>query len=285
VKIWLDKMPAPKDPEKYKLWIERLSESHKGRIVTDQERERNSNSNKGKNAGRIPWNKGIPQTDSTKKKLSIAHTGKTLSESHKKKISESGKGLKRSQVTKDRMSKSRTGIKVPQKTLDKMRDINLGKTHTFETKEKMSKSHMGPKNHNYQKPISYQQRMNITEFKLGGFWYGNVRYYDGQQYCEKFNNEFRERVRAYFGYICPECGTPQGKRKLAVHHVNFNKKSCCDIDAPRLFVPLCAGSCHLKTNHNREYWEQYFTDMLMGYYEGKCYFTKKEMKDYTSLQI
>jgi hypothetical protein len=278
-------MPAPKDPVKRALWIQHMSEARKGKVASEATRKINSESHKGIGIGRTPWNKGIPQTDATKKKLSVAHTGKTLTASHKAKISKSGKGLKRSQVTKDRISKSRTGVKVPQATLDKMRDVNLGKTMSDDTKEKMSKSHMGSNNHNYQKPISYRQRMEIAEAHLGGFWYGNVRYYQGQQYCEKFNNEFRERVRAYFGYVCPECGTPQRKRKLAVHHVNFNKKSCCDIDAPRLFIPLCAGSCHLKTNHNREYWEQYFTEMLMGYYEGKCYFTKEEMRNYTSLQI
>jgi ribosomal protein L34E len=163
-----------------------------------------------------------------------------------------------------------------------MREINLGKVHSEETKEKMSKSHMGEKNHNYQKTPSYEQRCEIAEARLGGFWYGNVRYYQGPQYCEKFNNEFKERVRAYFGYVCPICGTPQGKIKMSVHHVNFNKKSCCDPIAPRLFIPLCSGACHINTNTSRKFWEEYFTDMIMNYYQGKCYFTKEEMKNFNS---
>lgn len=123
-----------------------------------------------------------------------------------------------------------------------------------------------------------EQRMKNVESHIGGIWYGNVRYYNGPLYCEKFNEEFRERVRAYFGFVCPECGTPQNGMKLAVHHINFNKKSCCDPEAPRLFIPLCIkNGCHNKTNHNREYWESYFTEMIMGYYGGKCYFTKEEM--------
>ena len=275
-------MPAPKDPEKRKLWIENMSKARKGRVATEEERKKNSESHKGIGVGRIPWNKGIPQTEETKKKLSIAHSGKTLSEKHRENISKSGRGLKRSEETKQRISGARIGVKVPEKTLEKMREINLGKTHSNVTKEKMSKSHKGEKNHNYQKPISYKQKMDMVELRLGGFWYGNIRYYQGPQYCEKFNNEFKERVRAYFGYVCPICGTPQGKIKMSVHHVNFNKKSCCESDIPRLFVPLCSGACHIITNTNRKFWEQYFTDMIMNYYQGKCYFTKEEYKNFNS---
>jgi len=110
-----------------------------------------------------------------------------------------------------------------------------------------------------------------------------VRYYDGQQYCEKFNKNFKERVRAYFGWICPECGTPQNGKSLSVHHVNYNKKSCCDPSVQRLFIPLCPEvkgrqSCHaVTTSGDRKSWEKHFTEMLMGYYQGKCYFTPEEM--------
>ena len=43
-----------------------------------------------------------------------------------------------------------------------------------------------------------------------------------------------------------------------------------------LFVSLCQ-SCHAKTNKNREYWEQHFTEMINEYYGGRCYFLKEEM--------
>jgi hypothetical protein len=105
-------------------------------------------------------------------------------------------------------------------------------------------------------------------------WKGGISF---EPYCPKFNKEFKERVRAYFNYICPECGTPTPKG-LMVHHVNFNKMSCCDDTIP-LFVPLC-NPCHGKTNARREFWEQYFTEMIGEYYQGKCYFTKEEIKEF-----
>lgn len=109
-------------------------------------------------------------------------------------------------------------------------------------------------------------------------WYGCVTYYDVPKYCEKFNANFKERVRAYWGYKCVECGTPQNRRSLCVHHVHYDKKMCCN-GSPRDVVPLCLP-CHIKSNFNRDYWEDHFTEIIYSLdpIEGKCFFTKKEMK-------
>ena len=125
-----------------------------------------------------------------------------------------------------------------------------GKNHRKETINIMSVAHQGDKN-----PV----------------WNGGSSFLP---YCEKFNPEFKERVRAFFNYQCTECGTPQNGYKLHIHHVNFNKESCCDSTIP-IFVSLCR-SCHGKTQRNRHYWERHFTEMINGYYGGKCYFTKEE---------
>jgi len=122
-------------------------------------------------------------------------------------------------------------------------------------------------------------RLATIKYNVDHSWYGDVKYYEGPQYCEKWTAELRERVRAYFGYICVECGAPQNKRKLAIHHVHYNKKLCCD-DTPRTLVPLCS-SCHSMTNKgDREYWSEHFQGIIDTYYEGKCWFTKEEMKRY-----
>lgn len=103
-------------------------------------------------------------------------------------------------------------------------------------------------------------------------WAGGISF---EPYCPKFNNEFRERVRAFFGYQCqmPGCNHiwQSGEKRLAVHHINFNKDSCCSSDAPRLFVPLCPHPCHTKTNYNRHHWEELFTKLIADQYNGQCY--------------
>jgi len=122
-------------------------------------------------------------------------------------------------------------------------------------------------------------RRTMEKLKESWMWYGNVRYCEGIRYCEKFNVEFKERVRAYWGYKCVECGSPQNGRKLHIHHVHYDKKMCCN-GSPHDVVPLCQ-SCHMRTNGNREYWEDRFTELIyQNNTNGKCFFTREEMKSF-----
>ena len=106
-------------------------------------------------------------------------------------------------------------------------------------------------------------------------WKGGISF---EPYCILFNEEFKERVRAFFDNKCAVCGKTKedNGRSLCIHHVNYDKKTCCN-DSERLFVPLCM-SCHTKTNHNREEWEEYFTHMI-SIHGGKCYYTKEEYEE------
>jgi hypothetical protein len=100
-------------------------------------------------------------------------------------------------------------------------------------------------------------------------------------YCPKFNAEFKERVRAFFNYTCQVCGRmcqPNEPIRMAVHHVNYKKETCCDERVKPLFVPTCSGKCHIETNHHRTFWEDWFTEVINEFYGGKCYYTKEEMK-------
>lgn len=97
-------------------------------------------------------------------------------------------------------------------------------------------------------------------------------------YCEKFNEQFKERVREFWGRKCVTCGKNEieNGQKLSIHHVNYNKSACCDNSEPS-FVSLCV-SCHAKTNFNRDMWEEYFKCLIleMG---GKSFYTYDEYLD------
>ena len=189
----------------------------------------------------------------------------------RRKISEEGKGRKHSEETRKKMSVANKMRAPPSaETRRKISEAwKLRAPTSEETRRKLSEARIG-------KPRSEEtirkMRENMPKGEKSVHWMGGVSFFP---YCQKFNNEFKERVRAFFNHQCVECGTPQKEKKLGVHHVNFDKQSCCNDTFP-LFVPLCP-SCHTKTNHNREYWEQYFTDMINKYYGGKCYYTKEEM--------
>jgi hypothetical protein len=134
--------------------------------------------------------------------------------------------------------------------------------------------------------FSFSERQNQSKRTKKSYidkqWMGSVKYYDGPQYCEKWTPELRERVRAWFGHCCVECGAPQNGTKLHVHHVWYNKKLCCD-DTPRSLVCLCQ-SCHGKTSaakgKERDKFSIHFQEIIDTYYEGRCWMTREEMKEF-----
>lgn len=229
--------------------------------------------------------KGFKWSEEQRKSLSEIRKGRVFSDEHRANLSRAlkgrpspTKGMKFGEETFKRKSAAQSGKNNPNygKDFSKRHRENLskaskGKTKSKETRERMSKSRIGWK-------YSQDTINKIKETKRGGYWYGNVKYYDGPQYCEKFNKDLKERVRAFFGYCCLECGTPQNGKSLHVHHVWYNKKACCD-DTPRSLVPLCNG-CHNKTLYSRGYWSRHFQDIIDVYYDGKCWFTKEEMIAY-----
>lgn len=177
----------------------------------------------------------------------------------------------------------------------KLRELRIGTCHSEKTKQKMREAHKGNKNHFYGKhhtteskkkmsdelkgqkkpPSSEEAKQNMSRAKKGENnpnWQGGISF---EPYCILFNDEFKERVREYWDRKCGKCGKSEKEngKKLSVHHILYNKDTCCD-DSEPLFVPLCK-SCHSKTNSNRKYWERYFTDLIMKKYNGKCYIPKE----------
>lgn len=133
--------------------------------------------------------------------------------------------------------------------------------------------------------IGERIRIKNTWWKRTGWmspnWRGGIT---NEEYCHKFNENLKRRVRAFFGNKCFLCGKLEKKngKALAVHHVNYNKNACCD-STKVMLVPLCF-ECHGKTNNNREYWEDYFEKILKEQYNYKCYFTKEEYRDFKITQ-
>ena len=200
--------------------LKRMSESHKGRKVTDEVRKRLSKINSGKNHPQY----GIKRSEETRKKLSLAGKGRITSAETRKKLSDLHKGSKRSDETKKLLSQLRTG------SLNPMYGIT------------------GENHHSWKGGLSFEP------------------------YCPKFNNKFKELIRDKFDRKCFLCDKSEseimksqrehGKQayRLSVHHVDYNKDCLCN-DIKCEFVPLC-HSCHIKTNHNRDYYENLILEKL-----------------------
>ena len=159
----------------------------------------------------------------------------------------------------------------------------FGRKHTPESILKMKEHGKGkgkgiPKSDLHCQHIS-EGRVGIKRPEMSGDkhynWRGGISF---EPYCPKFNKEFKERVRAFFGHTCQLCGHvwQKSEPKLAVHHVNYRKDACCSPEVQPLFVPVCFGSCHAKTNNHRQEYEQQFTDLIMTKFGGQCYLPKGE---------
>ena len=217
--------------------------------------------------------KGKPLSDETKRKMSLVRKGKPHSKEHSENI---GKALKGRVITPE--------------WREKLRQARLGKKASPETKLKMSQSRSGSNNAFFGKSHSKETREIMSKIRIDlGLSSGenNPGYVDGrayEPYCPKWTPSLRRRVRAFFKNTCQMCGHVHqtGEPMMAVHHVNYRKDACCTRDVAPLFVTLCPGhsnsvSCHSITNHDRDYWEICFTQLIKNKYGGKCYFTKEEM--------
>lgn len=172
-----------------------------------------------------------------------------------------------SEETKKKISKSNEGRKA----------WNKGIPQSEEAKKKNSES-------NKDRIFSEDSKQKISESRIGKYmgdkcpaWKGGVSF---EPYCILFNDEFKERVREYWNRKCVLCNKDEkenGKR-LSVHHVTYNKETCCDKSIP-LFVPLCL-SCHAKTNFDGDYWENVLKCLIYNYnIDGKCFYSKEEMNE------
>ena len=79
-----------------------------------------------------------------------------------------------------------------------------------------------------------------------------------EPYGLEFGPLLREEIRKRDNYTCqiPECGLVQNGRKFSVHHIDYDKKNNGNLNLITLCLP-----CHMKTNYNREYWQNYFQNL------------------------
>jgi hypothetical protein len=209
-------------------------------------------------------------TEESKQKMSDAMLGKTLTEEHKQHLRDSSPHLSGEEA-------SMFG-KIP---------WNKGETkETNESVKECSEKLLG-------KPLTEEHKQHLRDSSPHISGENCSAYIDGTSflpYCEKFDDDLKERVREFFNRKCYVCGKSEqeqieemikdGKRpfkKLSVHHVNYDKMVCCN-DVKPLFVPLC-HSCHGKTQKDREYWEEFFMISLKCLTENECFLPKEANKN------
>ncbi len=179
---------------------------------------------------RISPFKGKKHSEEAKRKNREAHIGFKHSKESRKKISDGLRGRKHSEETKRKIGKANKG-KTSWKKGIKEGENHKPKFHTKETKKKIRESLKGEKSH---------------------LWKGGISF---EPYSLEWDETLREVIRNRDRRKCQICRKTEleNKRKLAVHHIDYDKKNC----NPNNLITLC-HICHIKTNHKREYWLEYF---------------------------
>jgi len=270
--------------------------ANKKRVFSEEHRKNLSLSHMEKCCGELNPFYGKRHSEESKEKMRQAKLGKHHSEETKDKLRElsGGKnhpfyglygadhpcfGKKRSAESRQKTSAALTGRTFSE---EHCKNISISRKGKHTEAEKYLNHGKGKNHIRWGAHLSEESKKAISEKNIGRLvgeknpnWKGGISF---GSYCMKFSREFKERVREFFGRKCVICGRTEAEnhRKLHVHHVNYDKMSCCNDNIP-LFVPLC-NICHPKTNYNgRDKWTQYFDNLINTKYNGKCFYTKEEM--------
>jgi len=86
----------------------------------------------------------------------------------------------------------------------------------------------------------------ILQSKNNPNWQGGKSF---EPYSVDWTQTLKRSIRERDNYICRICN----QYGSSVHHKDYDKKNC----DPKNLITLCV-KCHTKTNHNRDYWLDYF---------------------------
>ena len=149
-----------------------------------------------------------------------------------------------------------------------------GRTHSEESKRKMAelkvgnqwnlgnqnskgfKNALGYKHTPEQLERSRQSHLGLMVREANPAWVGGL---SNSPYPVEFRETLKEDIRERDHHVCRLCGVPQQEllRKLDVHHIDYDKTN---LDWWNL-ISLCR-KCNGKVNANREYWIEYFRNIL-----------------------
>lgn len=264
----------------------KMSKSHVGLKPSDETRKRLSESKTGKNNPMY----GKHPSEETRRKMSMAQSkaqnGKIVSDETKQRISKAltGKlvgdknpfyGKHHSPETREKLAEISRNHRHTTESLEKIRAANLGRKQTPEACAKVAKAQLGNKHGlgTRRTPETRMKQSIAQQGERGSNWQGGKSY---EPYCQKWTEDLRRRIRAFFEHLCVTCGksTEENGRKLSCHHVSYDKQVCCN-GKPVRFAALC-NKCHCESSMDRDRWERMLHRIIEEIYDGKSYFTKDE---------
>ena len=193
---------------------------------------------------------GVEKANQIRTKLSVTITG----------ANHPMYGRHHSDETKEKIGAKRRGQKATEETMKK---LLLRRHRTDEENKEISERQTGKGNTFYGKHHTEESRKKMSEKRRDDVgekshnWKGGLSL---EPYPIIFNNRLKEHIRNKYNRTCFLCykSETEMKEKLHIHHIDYNKKNNSEDN----LVALCT-SCHLKTNGDRIFWQQYFSKLLL----------------------
>ncbi len=124
-------------------------------------------------------------------------------------------------------------------------------------KKKISEGRIGSDNPFFGRKHTDECLQRISELLKGDknpAWLGGKSF---EPYTEDWTSELRGRIKERDHYRCCLCRQLRGEERLDIHHIDYDKKNCDDLN----LITLCSP-CHARTNVNRIFWENYFKEEM-----------------------
>ncbi len=144
------------------------------------------------------------------------------------------------------------GKEKAQKLKELRRKSQINRPKSIEQRIRQSKIMKG-------KPGHFIHHTKESKRKLSLSHGGTGIPYEFSEYGTEFDNALKEQVRFRDHYKCQVCGCSQleNGRQLDCHHIDYDKENNKLIN----LIALCVR-CHMKTNGNREYWQNLFENRI-----------------------
>lgn len=162
-----------------------------------------------------------------------------------------------SKETKQKLRELNLGKKLTEKTRDAIRKAMIGK-NTWMKGRKLSKETIKKGVEKRRgKPCSEETKRKLAMYigPLASQWKGGI---SCEPYCDAWaDKEYKKSILERDGYRCqnPDCW--KTAKRLALHHIDYNKKNC----TPWNMITLCT-SCNTRANKNRKYWQKFYKEIM-----------------------
>ena len=175
--------------------------------------------------------KGVILSEETKLKISIANKGKKMSDEFRRKISENP--YRQKKEYREKQSLSQKGKIIPEH-------------QKIAVSSYMKRAWSNP---NF--------RDKLTGENSWG-WKGGLSFLP---YAPEFTSFLKRQISSRDDNTCQNPKCEIASKRLTIHHIDHDKKN----NTPLNLITLC-GRCNSIANYNRDYWNKFYTELLMRKY-------------------